>query len=113
MPASGPAGRRALRNLALAYLVEGSVAGAIELAHQHLAAATNITDRQAALAVIMHSRSATKADLMVQLARAWQHQPLLMNKWYQLQATAMTQPGEPPVVDRVRRLLHYLRTSTC
>jgi aminopeptidase N len=28
-----------------------------------------------------------------------------MNKWYQLQATAMSRPGEPPVVDRVRRLL--------
>ena len=106
-PAAGPAGRRALRNLALAYLVEGGVAGAIELAHQHLATATNITDRQAALAVIISSRSATKADIMVQLARAWQHEPLLMNKWYQLQATAMTQPGEPPVVDRVRRLLHH------
>jgi aminopeptidase N len=106
-PAAEPAGRRAFRNLALAYLVEGRVAGAIELAHRQLASSTNMTDRQAALAMIINSGSATKADVMVQLARAWQHEPLLMNKWYQLQATAMTQPGEPPVVDRVRRLLHH------
>jgi aminopeptidase N len=106
-PAAEPAGRRAFRNLALAYLVEGRVAGAIEFAHRQLASSTNMTDRQAALAMIINSGSATKADVMVQLARAWQHEPLLMNKWYQLQATAMTQPGEPPVVDRVRRLLHH------
>ena len=96
-----------MRNLALAYLVEGRVAGAIELAHRQLASSTNMTDRQAALAMIINSGSATKADVMVQLARAWQHEPLLMNKWYQLQATAMSLPGEAPVVGRVRQLLSH------
>jgi len=28
-----------------------------------------------------------------------------MYKWYQLQATAMSLPGETPIVERVRRLL--------
>ncbi len=105
-PAPGPAGRRALRNLALAYLVEGHVPGAVELAEQHLAA-SNMTDREAALAAILASSSPRKADLLVQLAREWQDEPLLMNKWYQLQATSMAGPGEPPVVERVRRLLHH------
>jgi aminopeptidase N len=106
-PAPGPAGRRALRNLALAYLVEANVPGAVELAERHLADASNMTDRQAALAAILASASPRKADFLVQLAREWQHEPLLMNKWYQLQATSMAGPGEPPVVERVRRLLHH------
>ncbi|HQR76582.1 MAG TPA: aminopeptidase N [Burkholderiaceae bacterium] len=106
-PAPAPAGRRALRNLALAYLVEGRVPGAVELAEQQLADANNMTDRAAALAAILASASPRKADLLVQLAREWQDEPLLMNKWYQLQATSMAGPGEPPVVERVRRLLHH------
>ncbi len=106
-PAPGPAGRRALKNLALAYLAEGRVAGAVELAEQQLANAANMTDRQAALGVIINSPSAAKADILVRLARAWQNEPLLMNKWYQVQATSVSLPGEPPVVERVRRLLHH------
>jgi aminopeptidase N len=106
-PAAGPAGRRALRNLALGYLVEANVPGVVELAERHLADAGNMTDREAALAAILASTSPRKADLLVRLAREWQHEPLLMNKWYQLQATSMAGPGEPPVVERVRRLLHH------
>jgi aminopeptidase N len=30
-----------------------------------------------------------------------------MNKWYQVQATAIAHRGEPPVVDRVRRLMAH------
>jgi aminopeptidase N len=66
-----------------------------------------MTDREAAIAAILASASPRKADLLVQLARDWKDEPLLMNKWYQLQATSMAGPGEPPVVERVRRLLHH------
>jgi aminopeptidase N len=106
-PAHGPAGQRALRNLALAYLVEGRVDGAVELARQQLAHATNMTDRQAALDAIIASDAPDKADILVRLSREWHREPLLMNKWFQLQATAMSRPGEPPVVERVRRLLQH------
>ncbi len=107
VPTPVPAGRRALRNLALAYLVEVGGDGAIELAESQLHNATNMTDRQAALGILINSRSAAKADILVGLARQWQHEPLLMNKWYQLQATAMARPGETPVVERVRSLLRH------
>jgi aminopeptidase N len=30
-----------------------------------------------------------------------------MNKWFQLQATAVSHPGEPPVVERVRLLMRH------
>jgi aminopeptidase N len=104
-PAPGPAGRRALRNLALGYLVEGRVEGAIELARHQLTQAGNMTEQQAALAALINSTATDKADILVRLAQDWQHEPLLMYKWYQLQATAMSLPGETPIVVRVRRLL--------
>jgi len=101
------AGKRALRNLALSYLVETGAPETVELARAHLAAATNMTDRQAALTAIINSAAPFKADVLVQLAREWAGEPLLMNKWFQLQATAMAQPGEPPVLARVGRLLKH------
>jgi aminopeptidase N len=104
-PAPGPAGRRALRNLALGYLVEGRVEGAIELARRQLVQAGNMTEQQAALAALINSTVTDKADILVRLSQDWQHEPLLMYKWYQLQATAMSLPGETPIVERVRRLL--------
>ncbi|HTN50691.1 MAG TPA: aminopeptidase N [Burkholderiaceae bacterium] len=106
-PTPEAAGRRALRNLALAYLVEAEVDGAVELATRQLDAATNLTDRQAGLAALINSRAPQREAVLERLAREWQHEPLLMYKWYQLQATAMAYPGEEPVVQRVRRLLRH------
>jgi len=106
-PERESAGKRALRNLALNYLAEGEADGALDLARDQLVASTNMTDAQGALSVIVNSASPLKAEALVQLARIWSEQPLLMNKWFQLQATAMAHPGEPPVVERVRRLMRH------
>jgi aminopeptidase N len=106
-PDPASSGRRALRNLALAYLVEGAVPDSLDLARGQLVAARNITEAQGALAVIVNSAAPYKAEALVQLARLWSNEPLLMNKWYQLQATAVAQPGEPPVAGRVRLLMRY------
>ncbi|HYM46935.1 MAG TPA: aminopeptidase N C-terminal domain-containing protein, partial [Burkholderiaceae bacterium] len=105
------AGKRALRHLALTYLAEGEVAGALDLARDQLVASTNMTDAHSALSVIVNSAAPFKAEALVQLARVWSEQPLLMNKWFQLQATAMAHPGEPPVVERVRVLMRHTRFS--
>jgi len=101
------AGKRALHNLALSYLVEGEVPGGLDLARQQLIDASNLTEAQGALAVIVNSGAPWKADALVQLARIWANEPLLMNKWYQLQATSISRPGEPPVVERVRLLMRH------
>ena len=106
-PDADSAGRRALCNLSLAYLAEGNGEGVLELAREQLVASTNMTDAQGALAVIVNSASPLKAEALIQLARIWSDQPLLMNKWFQLQATAMAHPGEPPVVERVRLLMRH------
>jgi aminopeptidase N len=106
-PSPVAAGQRALRNLALTYLVDSGAPEALDLARAQLAAATNMTDRQAALSAIVNSAAPFKADVLVQFAREWQSEPLLMNKWFQLQATAVAQPGEPPVLTRVRMLMKH------
>jgi len=106
-PDSAMAGRRGLKNLALSYLVLGGNAEALELARLQLADADNLTDRYAALAAIVHSRSPIKAEVLLHVAREWQGEPLLMNKWFALQATAPTYAGEPPAIERVRVLLRH------
>ncbi len=100
-------GRRALKNLALEYLVASGDPSAIELARRQLASSDNLTDRYAALAALVNSPSPAKAGLLLQLAREWSGEPLLMNKWFNIQATAVGQPGEPPVLERVRALLRH------
>jgi len=100
-------GRRALKSLALEYLVASEDPSAIELARRQLAGSDNLTDRYAALAALVNSRSPDKAGLLLQFAREWHGEPLLMNKWLNVQATAVRQSGEPPVLERVRTLLRH------
>jgi aminopeptidase N len=104
-PDSALAGRRALRNLALSYLAAGGDAEAYRLAARQLAEADNLTDRHAALTVLVHGAAPDKAQTLLQVARDWRNEPLLMNKWFAVQATAPAQPGEPPVLERVKALL--------
>ncbi|HXY05572.1 MAG TPA: aminopeptidase N [Burkholderiaceae bacterium] len=106
-PDSAHAGRRALRNLALSQLVSTGDEAALELARRQLAQADNLTDQYAALAAIVHSPAKIKADMLIQVAREWQGEPLLMNKWFSLQATAPAHDGEPPVLERVKVLLRH------
>jgi aminopeptidase N len=111
-PDAASAGKRGLRNLALSYLVDSGSADAIDLARHQLEHADNMTDLQAALCAIVNSSAPFKVDMLLRLSRAWMHEPLLMNKWFSLQATAIGLPGEPPVLARVRMLLRHPAYST-
>ncbi len=110
-PDSASAGRRALRNLARSYLVAGGDGDALAAAQRQVAEADNLTDRHAALQAIVHSPAPFKAELLLQVARQWQGEALLMNKWFALQASAPSFDGEPPVIDRVRVLLRHAAYS--
>jgi len=106
-PDAPAAGRRALKNLALGYLVDSGDAAALEHARRQLANSDNLTDKVAALAALVNSSADFKAEALLQVARDWQAEPLLMNKWFNLQATAVALAGEPPVVTRVAALLRH------
>ncbi|PWK75719.1 aminopeptidase N [Aminobacter sp. AP02] len=102
-PDAASAGRRALRNILLDYLA--MLPGGAPLASAHFAAATNMTDRAAALAVLAHRHAGSveaKAALS-EFDKRYRSDPLVMDKWFMIQATA---PGAG-AVDAVRTLVEH------
>ena len=109
-PAPLPAGRRALKNLALSYLVAGTelspvgtepstadanALGASDQSHTHVQAmqqfdqATNMTDRMAAFSTIVYEAPPAKAlEVVKRFYEAWQHDALVVDKWFGVQATS-------------------------
>jgi aminopeptidase N len=88
-PAPGPSGKRALKNLALSYLVSAQDAQAIEFAFQQFNHATNMTDRMAALGVLVHETHGTRtSDVLSAFYENWQHDPLVIDKWFAVQASS-------------------------
>ena len=97
----GPSmGRRSLRNLALAYLMaaENEEGGALCLAQ--FKNANNMTDGLAALALLADSDHPERSNVLEQFYDRWQSEPLVIDKWFTLQAM----PQRPGSLDDVRRL---------
>ncbi len=101
------AGRRALRNLALEYWVGSGDAQAFAAAAAQFERADNMTDRQAALQSLANSPAPQREAALEAFAREFADEPLAMDKWFTLQATMHRQPGEAPVLERVRTLLDH------
>lgn len=93
------ASTRRLRNLALSYLGAGSQDG-VELAVHQYRNATHMTDRLAALEVVLERGGSTADTLLAAFYECWQHEPLVVNKWLRLQATATGRDA----LERVQRL---------
>ncbi len=78
-------GRRALRNKCLSYLA------LTEIGNQTVAAqfadATNMTDTMAALASANQAELACRAEMMQSFSDEWEHDGLVMDKWFMLQGT--------------------------
>ncbi|HEX8786986.1 MAG TPA: aminopeptidase N [Telluria sp.] len=89
-------GKRALKNLALAYLCAAPDEDAIALAQKQFDEADNMTDRAAALSALVHARDAaaggaTRAHAALQrFYTEFQHEPLVVDKWFAMQASAAT-----------------------
>ena len=87
-PDAASAGRRALRNALLDYLA--MLPGGAGLAAGHFDAATNMTDRAQALTVLAHRHpgaAETRAALEA-FEQRFRGDPLVMDKWLGIQATA-------------------------
>ena len=102
-PDAANAGRRALKGVLLDYLTVAT--GTPELAAKEFEAAINMTDKAAALTVLAHRLAET--DEAKSALRAFETQygddPLIMDKWYQIQATI---PGGK-AVERVKDLMKH------
>lgn len=88
-PAPAPAGKRALKNLALSTLIAAHHPEAIEIAFKQFNHATNMTDRMAAFSALVHeTHSDRSTDAVTSFYENWQHDPLVIDKWFAVQASS-------------------------
>jgi len=85
-------GRRSLRNTLLGYLCAGT--GDLSLAAEQFDAATNMTDSISALAVLADAEPGTTAAqlrnrCLAAFYQRWQREPLVIDKWFAIQALSM------------------------
>ena len=97
-------GRRGLRNTSLAYLAAADPERGAALAKAQFDAAANMTDVLAALAVLADLDCPERAAALADFFAGWAHDPLVVDKWFSLQARS-TLPRKP--CDRVRELARH------
>ncbi|MES2261567.1 MAG: aminopeptidase N [Pseudomonadota bacterium] len=86
-PDAQSAGKRGLKNLALAYLLADPGAAELKLAQQQFAQADNMTDRASALVALIHSGADAGAYLQGFYAD-FENEALVIDKWFAMQAAA-------------------------
>jgi aminopeptidase N len=96
-------GRRALQNIALAYLCASSNADAYALASAQYKGANNMTDTMGALQALNNTNSAERAECLAAFYNCWQDQPLVVDKWLMLEASTKN----PGTLERVQDLLDH------
>ena len=101
------AGRRALKNAALGWWVESGSDEAAEAAALQCSRADNMTDRAAALAALLRVGGERRDQALAAFEREFADEPLVLDKWFSMQATAVRLPGEPAVLERVKLLMKH------
>jgi aminopeptidase N len=101
------AGQRALRNATLDLLVATCDASEIVRAERHYRDASNMTDAIAALAILANLQGPARAQALDHFYVRWQDEPLVLDKWFAVQARA----ARPDSVETVRALLSHPKFS--
>jgi aminopeptidase N len=108
-PTGEQSGRRALANLALAMLVRQAVRSGDTVwpgrAYQRFKDAGNMTDRLGALQALVNVHAELAAPALERMHSLFARDPLVIDKWFTLQARAPEQQGR--VFARVRQLLQH------
>ena len=97
------AGRRSLKNLCLAYLMQLDDPTVRSNCRHQLETADNMTDALAALACFADARTPERDDRLAWFEQRWKDDPLVLDKWFSLQATSPL----PDTLDRVRKLTRH------
>ncbi|MDP2228359.1 MAG: aminopeptidase N, partial [Moraxellaceae bacterium] len=92
---------RALSNTALGLLVERDSSHAA-LALERFQRAGHMTDQAAALSILVHAGAPEGLACLEAFAARWQHEALVMDQWFAIQATA-------PAITTVGRVAQLLR----
>jgi aminopeptidase N len=109
-PAADPAtpaaaSSRRLANACLRYVASLDDDRSRALAVAQFDAADNMTDSIAALAALRDSVSPARADLYARFERSWRDEPLVLDKWFTLQARSQ----RPDTLDTVKALAAHPR----
>jgi len=102
-PDAVSAGKRALRNLCLGYLLELADEEARGLAMRQFEHADNMTDAMAALSVLANCDCPERVRALDLFYAKWRGEPLVVDKWLRVQASSRL----PGTLDEVRRLLGH------
>ncbi len=81
-------GRRAIKNLALDYLMAGRQPAGLGLCRAQFAAAHNMTDVTAALRHLVDLGGDAGEEALAEFYQRWSGEPLVIDKWFSLQATS-------------------------
>jgi aminopeptidase N len=81
-------GRRSLKNLALAYLMAAKDPDGQRLCARQFERADNMTDRLAALSLLVESDLPERRAALERFYADWRHEALVVDKWFTIQATA-------------------------
>ena len=100
------ASQRALKNVALAYLVAAGDDEELNVAKAQYAASNNMTDRMAALSNIVHNGPGNPPELAEFFDR-FKNEALAVDKWFMLQATVPASNEGVNTLNTVRELLKH------
>ena len=96
-------GRRSLKNLCLSYLMELSRDEIRRGCMEQFTTAGNMTDAMAALHALANCDCAEREPALDAFYRKWRDQPLVVDKWFSLQATSRL----PGTLEQVKRLMRH------
>ncbi len=99
-PDAESSGRRALRNAALSLLAAGKSRFGIARVKEQAKTATNMTECMAALSILSRLGGEPYEQALQRFYRRWKDEPLVLNKWFALQATA----PDTAAIARIREL---------
>ncbi|MFM9966848.1 MAG: aminopeptidase N [Burkholderiales bacterium] len=102
-PDAKSAGRRALRNLALGYLMELERPDIRQLCVAQFERADNMTDAMAALSTLAQFDYPERRAALETFYAKWRHEPLVVDKWLMVQSTARL----PATLAEVKRLCEH------
>lgn len=106
-PDAGSIARRALKNCCLAYLVRTQAPEWLQLCFIQFNDAGNMTDVDAALRQLINSPSAEaeplRAQALADFYQRWQHESLVVNQWFSVQAIA----SRPGTLQQVKALMQH------
>jgi aminopeptidase N len=96
---------RSLKNLALGYLVRGGLEADLASCREQFNCAHNMTDQHAALRLLDHCVEVSdkeRGEVLEAFYRQWQHEPLVVDQWFTIQA-ARPLPGNLQHVETLMR----------